>query len=300
MSRFVQIDLSALTPPDVVEALDYEAIVAAIKADVEAAAPELADVLGLESEPVVKLIEAFAYRELLLRQRVNDAAEAVMLARASGADLDNLAALFGVERLTISPGDPDAVPPIAAEMETDSALRQRVQLSLEAQSVAGPEGAYLFHARAADERVRDASVISPGAGEVLVTVLASSGDGTAPQDLVDAVEVAVGAEDVRPLTDHVTVSSAAVVDYTIEAELTLYHGPDADVVADAARASVDAFATRHHRIGHDITRSGLFAALHVEGVQRVELIQPAADIVVDDTQAAYCSAIAVSVGGRDV
>jgi len=117
---------------------------------------------------------------------------------------------------------------------------------------------------------------------------------------VDAVEAAVGAEDVRPLTDHVTVSSAAVVGYTIEAELTLYHGPDADVVADAARASVEAFATRHHRIGHDITRSGLFAALHVEGVQRVELIQPAADIVVDDTQAAYCSAIAVSVGGRDV
>lgn len=300
MSRFVQIDLSALTPPDVVEALDYEAIVAAIKADVEAAAPELADVLGLESEPVVKLIEAFAYRELLLRQRVNDAAEAVMLARASGADLDNLAALFGVERLTISPGDPDTVPPIPAVMEADEALRQRVQLSLEAQSVAGPEGAYLFHARAADERVRDASVISPGAGEVLVTVLASEGDGTAPQDLVDAVETAVGAEDVRPLTDHVTVSSAAVVDYTIEAELTLYHGPDADVAADAARASVEAFATRHHRIGHDITRSGLFAALHVEGVQRVELIQPAADIVVDDTQAAYCSAIAVSVGGRDV
>lgn len=300
MSRFVQIDLSALTPPDVVEALDYEAIVAAIKTDVEAAVPELADVLALESEPVVKLIEAFAYRELLLRQRINDAAEAVMLARASGADLDNLAALFGVERLTISPGDPDAVPPIPAVMEADEALRQRVQLSLEAQSVAGPEGAYLFHARAADERVRDASVISPGAGEVLVTVLASSGDGTAPQDLVDAVEAAVGAEDVRPLTDHVTVSSAAVVDYTIEAELTLYHGPDADVVADAARASVEAFATRHHRIGHDITRSGLFAALHVEGVQRVELIQPAADIVVDDTQAAYCSAIAVSVGGRDV
>jgi len=300
VSRFVQIDLSALTPPDVVETLDYEAIVAAIKADVEAAAPELADVLALESEPAVKLIEAFAYRELLLRQRVNDAAEAVMLARATSSDLDNLAALFGVERLTISPGDPEAVPPIAAVMETDDALRQRVQLSLEAQSVAGPEGAYLFHARAADERVRDASVISPGAGEVLVTVLASTGDGTAPQDLVDAVEAAVGAEDVRPLTDHVTVSSAAVVDYTIEAELTLYHGPDADVVATTARASAETFAARHHRIGHDITRSGLFAALHVEGVQRVELIQPAADIVVDDTQAAHCGAISVSVGGRDV
>jgi len=50
-------------PPDVVETLNYEAIVAAIKADVEAAAPEFADVLALESEPVVKLIEAFAYRE---------------------------------------------------------------------------------------------------------------------------------------------------------------------------------------------------------------------------------------------
>ena len=300
MTRFVQIDLSALVPPDVVETLEFEAIVAAIKSDVEEAVPELADVLALESEPTVKLIEVFAYRELLLRQRVNDAGEAVMLARATGADLDNLAVLFGVERLTISPGDPDASPPIPAVMEEDGALRQRVQLSLEAQSVAGPEGAYLFHARAADERVRDASVTSPNAGEVLVTVLGAEGDGTAPQDLVDAVEAAVGADNVRPLTDHVTVSSATVVDYVIEAEITLYHGPDADVVADAARASVEAFTTSHHRIGHDITRSGLFAALHVEGVQRVELTQPAADIVVDDTQAAHNSSVDVSVGGRDV
>jgi hypothetical protein len=61
--------VSLLPVPDVVETLDYEVILAAMKADLAARAPELAAVLALESEPVVKLLEVCAYRELLLRAR---------------------------------------------------------------------------------------------------------------------------------------------------------------------------------------------------------------------------------------
>ena len=53
------------------------------------------------------------------------------------------------------------------------------------------------------------------------------------------------------------------------------------------------------RLGRDIRRSALFATLHVEGVQRVELQEPAADVVLDETQAAYCTGYAITLGGVD-
>ena len=49
---FTAIPLEELPPPDVVEALDYEAILQEMKDWLIGEAPELADVLALESEPV--------------------------------------------------------------------------------------------------------------------------------------------------------------------------------------------------------------------------------------------------------
>ena len=102
------IDLTTLPAPRVVELLSYEAILAAAKADfaerMRPHLPNIDDILALESDPVVKLIEAHAYRELLIRARINDAARAHLLAFAAGSDLDQLAALFGVVRMAGQPG----------------------------------------------------------------------------------------------------------------------------------------------------------------------------------------------------
>ncbi|ENC1616703.1 baseplate assembly protein, partial [Salmonella enterica subsp. enterica] len=40
-------------------------------------------------------------------------------------------------------------------------------------------------------------------------------------------------------------------------------------------------------------------ALHVEGVQRVELAAPVADIVLDNTQASFCTDYSLVIGGYD-
>jgi len=244
MSGYSAIDLSLLPVPDVVETLDYEVILAAMKADLAARAPDLAAVLALESEPLVKLLEVCAYREVLIRARVNDAAQAVTLARATGTDLDNLAALFGVARLVISPGNPSAVPPVAPTLESDADLRRRAQLALEGFSTAGPEGAYVFHALSADADVLDVSATSPSAGDVLVTVLSRTGSGTAPAPLLATVQAALNADDVRPLCDNVVVQSAAIVSYAITATLYFYPGPDSAVVMAAAQAAASDLAFR--------------------------------------------------------
>ena len=295
------IDLSQLPPPNVVEALNYETILGERKAALIARYPadkqaEIAAVLALESEPLTKLLQESAYRELLLRQRINEAARAVMLAYAEGEDLEHIAALFGVQRLVIKPADPIAGTP--AEMENDTDLRQRVQLAPQSFSVAGPEGAYRSHARAADGRVLDASATSPEEGEVRVTVLAREGDGTATPDLLAKVEAALRSEDIRPLTDYVTVQSAAILPYDVVAILHLFPGPDSSVVVAEALRRLAIYVEACHRLGRVVARSGLDAALHVAGVERVELLYPAEDVRADLTQAPYCIDVDVKPGAQ--
>lgn len=294
---FTAVDLSQLAAPDVVESIDFETILAAMKADLIARDPDLEDTLALESEPITKLLEVAAYRETLLRQRVNEASKAVMLAYAAGTDLDQLGALFGVERLLVDAGDPDAIPPVPPTYESDTDFRRRIQLSLEGFSTAGPEGAYVFHALSADGEVLDASATSPSPGNVTVTVLSRTGDGSADAALLDAVDTVLSAEDVRPLTDNVTVASATISNYTVDATLYFYAGPDRAVVLQSAQDAIDDYVAAQHRLGLDVTLSGIYAALHQPGVQRVELAAPTANIVVDRQTAAYCTGTNLTDGG---
>ncbi|QTP60929.1 baseplate assembly protein [Billgrantia antri] len=298
------INLAQLPAPDVVEPLDYETILAERKAALLDLVPasqrgEVEATLQLESEPLTKLLEESAYRELHWRQRVNEAAKAVMLAYSNDEDLDNLVANFEVERLMIDPGDPTATPPVPPTYESNDDLRLRAQQAWEGLSVAGPRGAYVFHARSADGRVADATAISPAPTEALVTLLSTEGDGTASQELLDNVDAALSAEDVRPLGDRLTVQSATIVEYSVDATLYVYPGPEQEPILEAAEASLQRYITAQRRIGRDIRRSALFAVLHVEGVQRVELTAPAADVVLDETQAAHCTGATVVIGGSD-
>ncbi|ASL27350.1 baseplate assembly protein [Azotobacter chroococcum] len=291
------IDLSQLPSPVVVETLDYESVYQARAAQFAALYPDFSALL--ESDPVVKLLELVAYQEIQLRARINDAARAVMLAYSVGEDLDQLGGLFGVLRLEISPADPEAIPPVAAVYESDTDFRYRIQLSLEGLSVAGPEGAYVFHALSASGLVLDASATSPTPGEVVVTVLSREGDGTASAELLATVESALTDESVRPLTDYVQVQGATVVPWQVEATLHFFAGPDRAVVMAAAQAAIETYAEGQHRLGLDVTLSGLYAALHQPGVQRVDLISPTANLVVDRQSTAYCTAITLTDGGLD-
>ncbi|MDT0499710.1 MULTISPECIES: baseplate J/gp47 family protein [unclassified Halomonas] len=293
------IDLSQLPAPEVLEELDYESILAERKAALVAlySSDEQAGIerlLEIESEPLTKLLEESAYRELLLRQRINDAAQAVMLAHAKGSDLDQIGANYGVERLMIDAGDSSAVPPVPPTYESDSEFRRRIQLSPEGYTTAGSEQSYVYHALSADADVLDASAVTPAPGAVTVYVLSRTGDGSAPAATLSAVEAAVNDQAIRPMTDNVVVQSASIVEYAITAELTMLPGPDAAVVRDAAIEAAEAYAERQHAMRRDITLSGIYAALHQSGVQNVALSSPAADIVIGDGEASYCTGITVT------
>ncbi len=292
-STFTAIDLSQIPAPDVIEPLDYEAIYAEMLAKLREYIPDFDD--SLESDPAVRVLQVAAYFRLLDRQRVNDAARAAMLPYARKNDLDNLGALVGVTRLMLTPADEEAG--TAAVMESDNDFRRRITLAPEGYSVAGPRGAYIFYALSADPDVADASAISPAPTEVEVYVLARDGDGTASPALLATVNAALGGEDVRPLGDLVTVHSADVIDYAIAATLYTFAGPDKDVVLAEAQRRIDAWVAENRKMGRDITRAAIIAALFAGGVQNVVLPSPAADLALNDTQAGNCTGVTLTWGG---
>jgi phage-related baseplate assembly protein len=280
----MSIDLSQLPAPSIVEPLDYEQLLADRKARLlslypETEQPAIAARIELESEPLNKLLQESAYRELILRQRINDAARAVMLAFAGGAALEHLLALLGAERLA---GEPD------------DEYRQRGQLAPFGFSTAGPLNAYRYHALSAASGVLDARADQPQPGVVRVTVLARTQQ-TATPELLQQVADALNADDVRPLSDTVQVQAATLLPWEISARIHAGSGAAPELLLAAAQQAAETYAAAQHAINAPVRLSGVYAALHQPGVIRVELLSPVADIEPQPQGAPLCTAIALTL-----
>ena len=293
------IDLSQLPPPEVIETLYFEAILADLKSDLVARYPECEPLLSLESEPVVKLLEVAAFREMVLRARYNDEARALLLAFSRCADLDHIGVTYydGELRLLVSPGNPESNPPTQDVWESDEAFRQRLALKPESYSVAGPSEAYRFHALSAHGMVKAASVTSPIQGTTAVYILSRDGNGTPSAEILAAVDAALNSENIRPLSEEVLVHQTSIVEYTIDIDLYVFPGPSGEIVLASARAELEKYATAAHTVDGDVTYSALAAAAHRTGVKRAVVNSPAADIMCDKTQAPYCTGINVRIAG---
>lgn len=250
------IDLQTLPAPQVVEVLSFEAILAAAKADfaerLRPHLPAIDDILTLESDPVVKLLEAHAYRELLFRARVNDAARAHLLAFAAGADLDQLAALFGVVRMA---------------GELDDRLRARLQRRIAALGAQGTREHYEFHAMTASSLVRTAQASQPTPGTVLVMVGVT--DQAQADAARDAVAAALNADHARMLGVRLLVQVATPKTIAITARITRTAAAPADLL-DQLRARLAAAFAGPGALASSVARSYITTLLHVEGVHAVE------------------------------
>jgi len=305
------IDFARLNPPQAFESLDYEAQLAAAIAKLQELLPDW-DVANIESDPANKILEVTAYQDLLRRARINDAIKSMLLAYATGADLDQLGANVNVERLS---------------GETDARLRERVQQGLWAYTAVGNPSAYRYHAMSAGTDVLDAATVSPSPGRVDVIALAAQWvtDATEEQerigsalfpDLVrpenvpdqavpvmqtssdatlSAVRSIVTADDVAPLTDDVHVLAPIAVEVPVTATLHLLPGPDQVAVLNDALAALENYRLAIRSIGRDCTRAGIIDALVVSGVRAVALSEPAADVIINEYSVAALTPIAVDV-----
>ena len=266
MSRFTPIDLSLYPIEDIVETLDFEAYLARDRAEFTArwearraantSLPPI-DTLLIESDPAAVVIETGVWRETVLRARINDAIRDLSLAGARGRALDHIMMTYyrGLTRRVITPAANGA----PAVLEDDETARQRTALAPESWAVAGPEGAYLFHALSASGDVLDVAVYSEDEGVTLaprvrVVLLSRMGDGTAPPELIASVRAALSRSAIRPLGDLVTVESATPLSFDVAVTLKLRQGASSALIAAQAEARIRAYVSGRLRwIGDGLT-----------------------------------------------
>jgi phage-related baseplate assembly protein len=284
MSHSTAIDLSVLDKPDVIETVDYEAIVTLMRDDLVARFPAIVGVVDLESEPARKLIEVFAYREIVLRARVNDAARANLLAFAINADLDHLAAFYDVTRL---PG------------ESDARLRERIILAIRGRSTGGTEPRYRFVALSANVRVADAVVWREGTSPLVrCAIFATDNNGVPDPAMLLQVEEHLTAADVRMVNDTILVTAAVQTVQNITATLTLLPNASSSILADI-EAALRAEWLAERGLGFDMTLSWLNAKLMRAGVYKVEITTPSADVVAAPSEAIAIGTVTLTVAGRN-
>ncbi|WP_047249499.1 baseplate J/gp47 family protein [Chromobacterium subtsugae] len=243
--------------------------------------------------------------------------DAKMQAGVDAIEVDAIATVSGVEGNGWLPGQINALqdfsPGIAsavnstvssggADEEDDERYRQRIRLAPERFSVAGPVGAYRFHALQASQDIIDVAVSGGGRdvppGVVRVYPLCKRGLPSA--EVLAAVLARCSHDKARPLTDQVEVLPPREVPYRIVARVTLLAFADEKTVNAAlqseGRLLVERLATG---LGRDIVPSQISAALAtVPGVYRVDLRAPSALRALAPYEWARCDDLDIRIEGR--
>ena len=292
------VNFSQLSKPSIVEEIDFETIfderkeylISLFNTEDQSA---LRLTLSRESEPLTKFLQESAYRETVLRNRINQAALSVLLAFAENTDLDAVVANYGITRLTVSAATTDT----AAVYETDDALRYRASLVFDSLSVAGPTSAYEYHALSSDGRVADAKASSPAPAEALVTILQNDTEtGAATDALLSIVQTYLNDDVRRPVADRLTVQSVDVVPFELVATIFTNSLPESDTLVTAAKTAIQSYLDESRRIGRSIYLSKIYNLLHVSGVVHVVISSPTTDVEISAVQVAHCTNITVNAG----
>lgn len=279
-------ELANLPQPEIIDELDFQAsridFLTRLRAAFDAVGITY-DVDALETDPGVILMELAAYIDVNLRQRINEAIQANLLAFAYGGDLDHLAQFYDVVRLF---------------GESDDRLRVRIVLAIRGRSTGGTEPRYRSVALGADPRVADAAVYTVGRDPVVhVAIFSIDNAGAADQGLIDKVNAALQVPAVRMVNDTIVVAGASRVATPITANVWLLPETSSSILNQMQAALADAWA-QSMGMGRDVTRSWLVSKLMLEGVQRIDIVSPATDVVVPFNQAAALGSVTLTEQGR--
>lgn len=140
------------------------------------------------AQPESLLIHAYVYRETLVRIGIQEAAKQNLLAYAKESMLDYLGALVGCYRLA---------------GEIDDRFRERIELGQE-RVAGGSISAYRLAVLSVSTEITAVAVTSPADGVISIAVTSAAEDMEA---LLNSVRLALNADDARPLTDQVIVTS---------------------------------------------------------------------------------------------
>lgn len=226
------------------------------------------------------MIDVIAYREMLIRNSINEAAKQNLIAFASGVMLDYLGDFFGVVRLNA---------------ETDEQLRTRIRLAPESYATTGSRQAYRFHTLSTDAAIIDCDAVRGDNGNIYIYILTP--DGQASPDLIQAVLDNTSDEKKRPLSDRVDVIAGQALEVQLTIKVTPLASANPQTVLNNARVNAQVFADKRRiKLGKDIVPSQIIDALSSDDIWQVEVLTPAAPIVVKPWQWANITDVTVTLG----
>ena len=194
------------------------------------------------------------------------------------------------------------------DLEDDRSLAERTFLAPSGYSTAGPQDAYTywtktrntFWVRTYNTDIGSVRPTTPEPGKVTVYILMQ--DGTLPgAEVIDGLQDFLAQEEIRPMTDLVTVSAPEVK--TFDISLTYYiarsNQASATTIQEKVAAAVQDFITwQTTEIGRDLNPTELIRRVQEAGAKRVVLEAP--DFaVISETQVAQLGTKAVAYGGME-
>jgi phage-related baseplate assembly protein len=187
-----------------------------------------------------------------------------------------------------------------ADLEDDDSYRERIRLSNDSFTTAGPRDAYIYWAKTASSAIVDAQAVSPSDMEVTVVPLLEGGELPTPE-IIAAVTNVLNERKIRPLTDKVTVTSPDIVEYDLG---MTYYISDSDVSRETAikaavdQAVLDYTLWQRTKLGRDINPSELIRRVMAAGAHRVDQTSLLPVYTpVPDTSVAREAAVNVTYGG---
>lgn len=204
--------------------------------------------------------------------------------------VDPVPYVASVENTTVSEG--------GADKQDDESYRKDIHIAPESFSVAGPAGAYEYFTKRVSALISDVSVRSPSPGEVEVRPLLEGGE-IPGEELLDQVETALADDNIRPLTDHVTVVAPEKKEY--EMDLTYWIERSNQAQAETIRAAVETAVDEYilwqkEKLGRDINPSELIARIIRAGAKRADVRSPVYTAL-EGTEVAICGGKTVEYGG---
>lgn len=280
-------DLATLPTPTIIEALDYETILTGRKAkfvELMEAFGLPHDVIDLDFDPGAVLLQEASYEEMILRARGNDIARARYLYFATGSAVDHLGSFYDATRL---------------QGEDDDRYKQRIILAIMGRSTGGTAPRYRYVAMSVSLRVDDAVVYTVGTDPTInIAVFAADNNGVADASLLEAVRLAVNDVNVRMVNDTIAVRSAVIQVIPVTANIKLLPNTSDEILTSLA-ANLPLHWITESGLGRDLTHDWIKSKLVVSGVYSVEILAPAADVVVEPYTAVRIGAVMLNLAGRD-
>jgi phage-related baseplate assembly protein len=308
MARLGTIEIDQLPEMQVLEKLDSEDVLTkrmnefvALWDKHDPPAGAQYDVEHLEFDPIRINQEANTFFELLLRDRVNQAAKSVTLAFASGPDLEAIGSRY-----------PGGMPRLSGE--NDDHYRMRIWLSSNTLSPHGTYDSYVFWALSADPTLRDATAVARrGTPDVTITIMADGAPVTTnltkngispfptPTPIVpqiDKVRTYVDSHSRKALTDVVSVRSPHIITIDYVIDYWLFPGWDLKLLEPELYIAMAELIETQRWLGYSHTLDAVDAALKRSGVYKLHVISPANDVEIDQHEVVVVRSVKLRFAGR--